>query len=214
MAQSLLLFNALPSRLLHASRLAVLMPIGKPAEVSSHQWDRHCSALLLPDLDSKPVLSLEHPALPLAMLPEPVFDRLLLWCGALLLAPSIQRVISRLDVLEMEQQLGKEAVHFALLQAPNLLKISFESQADLAFSAGQSRGKALSLGAALLAAAFATAPPGIAQRGLLRLPADSVFNTMPLPTAALKNNGQALAVARSITDLLEPQWLSSFPTPQ
>ena len=212
MARDLLLFNALPSRLLHASRWAALMPFGRPAEVSEQQWDRHCSALLLPDLDSEPVLSLSHPALPLAMLPEPVFNQLVLWCGSLLLAPSIRRVISRVDVLEMGQQLGEEAVDFALLKAPELLKISFENQANFAFSAGQSRDKALSLGAALMAAAFTTAPPGIAQRGLLRLPADDVFNTMPLLTAILQNKGQALAVVRSVTDLLEPQWLSSFPT--
>ena len=213
MAHSLLLFNALPSQLLHASRWAALLPLGKPAEISEKQWHRHGSALLLPDLDQDPVLSLDHPALPLAMLPESVFNQLLLWGGALLLAPSIRRVISRAEVREINQQLGQDAVNFALHQAPALLKISFESQVSFNFSAGQSRAEALSLGAALLAAAFASAPRGIAQRGLLRLPIEDTVNARVLPAAEFKNTVQALAVARSITDLLEPQWLSSFPTP-
>ena len=214
MAHSLLLFNALPSQLLHASRWAALMPLGRPSEISDKQWNRHCSTLLLSDLDQDPILSLDHPALPLAMLPEPVFNQLLLWGGTLLLAPSIGRVISKIEVLEINQQLGQDAVNFALYHAPALLKTPFESQTGFAFSAGQSREKALYLGAMLLAAAFATAPPGIALRGLLRLPTEDSLNTMALPAAVFQNNLQALAVARSITDLLEPQWLSSFPTLQ
>ena len=214
MAHSLLLFNALPSRLLHASRWAALLPFGQPPEISATQWSRHCSALLLPTLDREPVLRLDHPALPLAMLPEPAFSQLLLWCGTLLLAPSIARVISRIQVQELDQQLGADAVNFALYQAPVLLKIPFESQAGFAFSASQSREKAQALGAALLASAFTSAPSGIAQRGLLRLPAEGTFNTMALPSSAFHHPSEALKVARSITDLLEPQWLSSFPTPQ
>ena len=212
MAHSLLLFNALPSRLLHASRWAALLPFGKPAEISEAQWIRHSSTLLLPDLDREPVLRLDHPALPLAMLPEPSFNQLLLWCGTLLLAPSIARVISRPDVQALTQQLGQDTVNFALYQAPALLKMTFESQAGFAFSVGQAGEKATALGTALLASAFATAPAGIAQRGLLRLPAEGTFNPIALPQAAFNNTAKALTLARSITDLLEPQWLSSFPT--
>lgn len=216
MAENLIRFNALPSLDLHASRLAELMPLGMPSEINSSLWHRHCSAILLQSLDSQPVLALDDPALPLAMLPAPVFERLTLWSGVLLLAPWIQRTIARAHVLELNSQLGSQAVDFALNTAPGLLKPSNPLQADFLFAVDQSRSQALQFGSALLSAAFATAPPGIAQRGLLRLPADvqdiraKIATTAT--TAALKNDAQALLLARSMTHLLEPAWLSSFPT--
>ena len=212
MAQNLIRFNALPSLNLHASRLAKLMPLGVLSEISPALWNRHCSAILLQSLDSQPVLTLEDPALPLAMLPAPMFERLTLWSGVLLVAPWIQRTIARADVLELNSQLGAEAVNFALNTAPGLLKLSSPPQADFLFAADQSRAQALQLGSALLSAAFATAPPGIAQRGLLRLPADVVDIRAKIATTVLKNDAQALLLARSMTHLLEPAWLSSFPT--
>lgn len=212
MASGLLAFNALPSRFLHGSRMAELMPFGQPPEVLDAQFHRHCSALLLPGLDSQPVLAMEDPALPLAMLPPETFAQLLQLCGVLLLAPSIQRVIARDEARALQQGLGKQAVDFAYFQAPGLLELPFVSQEKTGFTAGQAKAQAVLWGAALLHAAFASAPKNISQRGFLRLPAEAAQLRQQMPAAAVQSNAQALSIARSITQTLEPQWLSSFPT--
>jgi hypothetical protein len=209
-AESLLRFNLLPSLWLHASRERSLLPAGLAQAFeqsgATGGLHRHWSAALIRGLGLAPATQLEDPALPLALLPAESFERLLSWCGLVLLGPRIRQTIARDEVRLLEEQLGDDALRFARTRAaalhasgdgPRLEHANVSAQASL-------------WGSALLAAAFDAAGEPVARRGLLRLPEDAANERFRLP-ASLSQSRQALALARAVLDVQDPEWLSSFP---
>lgn len=208
MAGLLLRFNLEPAWLFHPSRAGEWQAQGADALPQGGTLGRHVSASLLRRLGLARVEGLDDPALPLFMAPAPLFDRLTLCCGLVVLGPSLRRVISRPEVLALQAQLGEAGLRFArtavrLWDAPT--HVAFEPAANGVHE------QALRAGAALLWLAAATAAEPVAQRARLRLPLEAQDAVIDLPHP-LERPANALALALSVLDELEPAWLSSFPT--
>jgi hypothetical protein len=207
LAEALLRFSLLPSLLLHPRRDDAVRSAELKALPALH---RHRSAALLRQHGFDPVLSLDDPALPLALLPPAHFDRLLLLLGAALNAPHIRRTIGREPLTALKAQVGSEGV--AIARAPTAAALSGLPGAPK-WSAAQAAALCTACGAALLALAFDAAAPEVAQRARLRLPPEADALRAPLAAAGLQPE-RALAVARELLQTLEPAWLSSFPAPR
>lgn len=203
LAEALLRFNLLPSTLLHPSREAHAGPVELKALPALH---RHRSAALLKQWGLGPVLSLDDPALPVAMLPQAHFDRLTLLLGAALNAPHVRRTIARVELHQLRQQLGTEGLAAARTPAANALAGMPVAPDWQAANAGTI---CMAWGAALLAQAFDAATPQVAGRARLRLPPQADALRAPLSAAGLQPD-TALKVARELLQTLEPAWLSSF----
>lgn len=219
-------FNVAPSRLVHPSRHAALLPLGwqrwwaagqrasedaGAAESMRRVLHRHWSAALLQQFQLGVVKTTDDPHLPLALAGPALFDRLLLSVGAALFGPAIRRVILRSEVRAIEAQLGPELMNLLRREAADLWPGKDESQQvslppDTAMASRR-------LGAAVLAAAFEGAPAAIAARAQLRLPAEADLASAELPPA-LAVPAAALQFGRSILQVLDPQWLSLFPAPR
>jgi hypothetical protein len=204
LAQALLRFNLLPSHFLHPARDDAVPALALKALPGLH---RHRSAALLKKHGLDPVLSLDDPALPLAMLPEPHFGRLLLLLGAALNAPHVRRTIARHQIALLRQQIGSEGL--AIARTPTAAAL-----AGLPVAPDWEGARAAALcgawGAAVLAHAFDAASPPVAQRALLRLAPEADALRASLVAAGLQPL-RALTVARELLQTLEPAWLSSFP---
>ena len=208
LAESLLSFNLLPSRWIHPTRMAALMPHGwdTQAALSASILHRHLSASLLHDLAPCDLVSLEDPVVPLCLVTESVFEAVALHAGLLVLAPAVRRLIARSEVSDLALEVGAESVDFAR-HAAKPLRSGDQSPA---LSTGRCREQALRLGHALLSLAFDRAQPGLAVRARLRLPADAAMARGDLPPD-LADAGAALAACMGVLRYLEPEWPSSFP---
>ncbi|MES2480736.1 MAG: SctK family type III secretion system sorting platform protein [Pseudomonadota bacterium] len=210
LAGMLLRFNLEPAWLFHPSRQAEWQPEGAQALPAAGSLARHVSGALLRRLGLARVERLDDPALPLFMAPAPLFERLTLCCGLVVLGPSLRRVIARAEVLALQAQLGEDGLRFARAAArlwDAAGPVSMEPAANGVYE------QALRSGAALLWLAAASAAEPVAQRALLRLPVDAQDAVIDLPHP-LERPANALALARSVLDELEPAWLSSFPAPR
>lgn len=205
-AEALLRFNLLPSLLLHPRR----EPSGIDGLPALPSLPRHRSAALLQQQGFDPVMSMDDPALPLALLPPAHLDRLLLLLGAALNAPHIRRTIGRGPLAELKAQVGSEGL--AIARAPTAAALAGLPVAP-DWSPAQAGALCTAWGAALLAHAFEAAAPGVAQRARLRLPPEADALRAPLAAAGLQPE-RALAAARQLLQTLEPAWLSSFPAPR
>jgi type III secretion protein K len=205
LAEALLRFNLLPSLLLHPTREALPARGALKALPALH---RHRSAALLKDLGLSPVLGLDDPALPLAMLPAAHFERLLCLLGAALNAPHLRRTITRDDLAALKSQLGAEGM--AMARSPTAAALAGLPVAP-DWVAAHAAALCLAWGAAVLAQAFDTAAPEVAGRARLRLAPEADALRAPLAAAGLTPE-RALAAALALLHTLEPAWLSSFPT--
>lgn len=204
MAEALLRFNLVPSLLLHPGRDTD----APPAELKSLPGlHRHRSAALLKRHGLDPVLDFEDPALPIAMLPQAHFERLLLLTGAALNAPHIRRTIARSEISELKARLGTEGMAAARTSTAATL-----SGLPVAPDWEPARADVLCMawGAAIVAQAFDAATPPVGRRGRLRLAPEADVLRTPLAAAGLQPE-RALRVARELLQSLEPAWLSSFP---
>jgi type III secretion protein K len=204
LAEALLHFNLLPSLLLHPKRdtTAARELEALPA------LHRHRSAALMKEHGLDPVLDLDDPALPLAMLPDAHFQRLLRLLGAALNAPHIRRTIAREELALLQAQLGDEGL--AAARAPVAAALAGLPVAP-DWNAAQAQTLCMAWGAAVLAQAFDAATPQVGRRARLRLAPEADALRAPLSAAGLLPE-RALALARDLLASLEPAWLSSFPT--
>jgi type III secretion protein K len=205
LAEALLRFNLLPSLLLHPRRDAAGAGAQLKALPALH---RHRSAALLKEHGLDPVLGLDDPALPLAMLPQAHFQRLLLLLGAALNGPHIRRTIAREELSLLKQQLGSEGL--AAARAPAAVALAGLPVAP-DWHPAQAEAVCMAWGAAVLAQAFDAAAPQVARRARLRLAPEADALRAPLSAAGLQPE-RALSIARELLQSLEPAWLSSFPT--
>jgi hypothetical protein len=204
LAESLMRFNLLPSLLLHPRR----DKSGQGELKALAAVQRHRSAALLKEHGLDPVMGLDDPALPLAMLPQQHFDRVLLLLGAALNAPHIRRTIRREEVSLLTSCLGPEAIAIARTPtAAALAGLPVAPDWDVAMAHDQ----CMAWGAAVLAQAFDAAAPQVGRRARLRLAPEADSLRAPLSAAGLGPE-RALAIARDLLHTLEPAWLSSFPT--
>jgi hypothetical protein len=204
LAEALLRFNLLPALSLHPER-ADTSRFPQLDDLPTLQ--RHRSAALLHEHALAPVLGLDDPALPLAMLPDAYFDRLLLLLGATSNARHVRRTIARDDLARLKAQLGEEGL--AVVRMP-LAAAMAGLPGDPEWDADRAAAICKAWGEAVLAQAFEAATPQVGVRAGLRLSpgADAL-------RASFSNLGftpdRALQVARELLHSLEPAWLSSFP---
>lgn len=182
---------------------------------------RHVSAAMLSDaaLGLGWIESPDDPALALCTAPPPLFTAVQRAAGLMMLGPGIRQVISRSDLVLMEQQIGPESMDFVRRVAPRLWIGGTVARVDAAEISAQ----ALAWGGQLLARAWAIASPPVARRGMLRLPpevgavAGTVTGDEFRPgrlSGRLPAPAQALALARAILHELDAVWLSHFPAPR
>lgn len=204
LALALLQFNLLPSLLLHPRR----GPAQAHAELKAlPALHRHRSAALLRQHGLDPVLGLDDPALPLAMLPDAHFNRLLLLLGAALNAPHIRRTIARDEVSLLRDVLGAQAM--AMARAPAATALAGLPVAP-DWDAANAADLCIAWGSAVLCQAFDAAAPAVGRRARLRLAPEADALRAPLAAAGLQPE-RALCIARDVLQTLEPAWLSSFP---
>jgi hypothetical protein len=203
-AEALMRFNLLPSLFVHPDREP---PVDDDAFRALPALHRHRSAELLKEYGFDPVVELGDPALPLAVLPQEHFERLMLLLGAALNAPHIRRTIERNERAVLKEQIGTEGLAAARSEMAAAL-------ANLPLADDWEHERAASIcslwGAALLAVAFDAASPDVGGRGRLRLSPDADSLRVALAAANLTPE-RALAAARDMLQSLEPAWLSSFP---
>ena len=222
-AAAMLSFNLLPSRWLHASRWPALLPPGWPVPAADDEHaHRHCSALLLRQLgrSAAPVTDWQRPEWPLAVLPPPVWDRLLQRLGLVLLQPLLRQLIDGTTLRALATAVGADELRWARQGAPRLpsalqpppavVSLAIASdEPDLPARLPQRLSQwvpQLPLWAAgLLAQATAAAPVPMRQRLALRAPA------APATAPDLAATRAAWALTLTLLDELEPAWRSSFP---
>lgn len=207
LGEALLRFNLQPSRWLHPSRVEDWLPPRLQELLPAVQLHRAASAALLRRAGLRPVRGLEHPVLPICMAGAGLFEDLTLYCGLVWLAPAIRRAIVRAEVAALHAELGARALAYALGARCWLLPAGIEPPALEATV----RAQALRLGSSVLRQAMASAPAEIARRGALRLSADAEREGA---TSILPTTEQAVDLARSVLNELDPAWLSSFPVPR
>jgi hypothetical protein len=215
-AEALLRFNLLPSLSTHPEQLAgrrlpeslrQLLEPGKEA-AAARSLHRHWSRLLRREFGDGAIDEAGDPVLAIALLGEDEFNKLALWCGIAVLAPSIRRFISRDEVAALRLGLGEDGLAFA-----RRALLDFPADAAAPLQPAEVGAQAARLGAALLSVAFEGATPEVAWRARLRLPPDAARARQDLPRS-LANAATALKLAREVTALLDPAWLSSFPVPR
>lgn len=192
----------MPSLSLHATQATALVPETVLAQTAGlPSLHRHWSAELSGKLE--PVLGLDDPILPLAMLPAERFDTLLLYAGALLAGQPIRRCITRALVQAMQAELGDGVLNFTRNRAAAI----HAGLDDLAWRTEAIGADTLALGQVMLAQAFLTATPAVRQRGLLRLPIAASSHAQALALSP----AESLRISLALLQEIEPEWLSLFP---
>jgi hypothetical protein len=146
----------------------------------------------------EPCLDAGRPEWPVALLDPQQMHLLARHVGAALLGPQVRRSLARDEVLHWQQALPGE--YEFVMHAASLLHVP--AIAGLAEAAGDWPCEAL--GCRVIAASVAAAPPALAERVWLKLPAE-------LPELAIAP-AAAHEFVLSIHSILEPQWRSSFAT--
>jgi type III secretion protein K len=213
---SLLQFNLLPSRTLHAARAQALWP----GDAQQGAWlaradvqralERSRSSALLEQLGAsvQPVQDMAQPALPLALAAPALLQALTREAGVLLLNAHLRHTIVRAQVQAASTALGQSALDWARQAAqalhPGLNATQLEPwlQGDLATCAD-------TLGEGVVAQAWQDAPAP------LRLRADwKLSPTADRPEVRAASGlppERARAVCLSLLARLDPPWLSNFP---
>lgn len=204
-AAAMVRFNLQPTRFMHPSRWAALLPPGAPvpadADAAAH---RHASALLLRQLGrgARLVTDWQRPEWPLAVLPQPAWMRLLHRLGLVVVQRALRHTVRGEVLRALAAQVGEPEIAWARTQAPALAAPLEES---LAVPADDWPQRLPLVSTGVLAHALAAAPVPMRARLLLRAPA------APPPRADLGATRAAWALARTLLDEMEPAWRSSFP---
>lgn len=206
-AADMIAFNQLPTRWMHPSRWAALLPPGWPAPQAEHAAaHRHASALLLRQLGQgrTPITDWARPEWPLALLPAPSFTRLLHRLGLVLVQRSLRQAIRGTELRPLAALVGDEELAWARTRAPALAAALEASDASPPLTELPARLPQLAAG--VLAHAIAAAPVPMRLRLLLRAP------VAPPPRPDVDATRAAWALACHLIDDLEPAWRSSFPS--
>lgn len=209
-SERLMIFNLLPSLTLHASRHDEAFPadwvraLCNADAALANAWHRHWSRWILCELglENRPVLSLDPPQLKVALLSTDALRACAAHAGALLCAPRLRRTIDGAEVRTLHAALGREVVNFAVSSAAQALHDGIAASSD--WTLASTVQAAQKLGWVLLRDAMRGATDEIALRGELKLPRD-------LDPAPVLQPEAALALVLSMLEILDAEWLSSFP---
>ena len=214
---AMLSFNLLPSRWLHASRWAALLPAGwEPPADGDGARHRHCSALILRHLGpaSEAVTDWQRREWPLAVLPAARWTQLLRRLGLLLMQRRLRHTIRGDEARALAAAVPPADLAWVRGPVPRVaaaatlqrwLAAQDEALARLPLA---DHGAALPrLGAALLAQATAPVPAPMRARLTLRAPDAAEA----IDAGAAAGPEAAFALVLSVLEELDPPWLSSFP---
>lgn len=217
--QAWLSFNLSPARWVHPAWRSRLLPEAiarlleeRASSDAASQLMRHWSGAMLRTPEMAPVETVDDPALPLALLDGTTLARLVRRCGLAVLAPSICRVITRDDVALLAAELGEDDLRFARQVAP-AIRPGGAVQAGFPVPSAVAVADATRLGLAILSLVFEQAAPPVRARARLRLPPGTDQAAPELPSD-LADGATALRLARQVLLEIDPEWLSSFPTPR
>ncbi|AWP74429.1 SctK family type III secretion system sorting platform protein BscK [Bordetella bronchiseptica] len=210
LSERLMIFNLLPSLTLHASRHDETFPadwvraLCNADAALANAWHRHWSRWILCELGllNQPVLSLDPPQLKVALLSTDALRTCAAHAGALLCAPRLRRAIDGAEVRTLHAALGRDVMNFAVSSAARALHDGLAASSDWTLAATVQAAQ--KLGWALLRDAVQGAADEIALRCALKLPRD-------LDPAPVLPPEEALALALSMLEILDAEWLSSFP---
>lgn len=206
-AAAMISFNQLPSRWLHASRWAALLPPGARVpgddDTAAH---RHASALILRQLGAAaaPVTDWQRPEWALAVLPTPGWLRLLQRLALVRVQPLLRQIIRGDELRAVAAQIGADDLAWARQRAPRLPSALEEAAFDPP-PLPQLSARLPVMAAGLLALATGAAPAPMRQRLALRAPVPAPHRPDVGATRA------AWALTLTLLDELEPAWRSSFP---
>ncbi len=179
--------------------------------IDSARLERHTSRAILATLgkDEQVVDGFTDPALPLFMPSNRRFEELRVACGLVVLGPAIRRIITRPELEALRNELSAAEVDFARTAGSRCWP---GDDAVLPLPGGNVRACARSLGTGVLRHAAQGASKAVACRAHLRLADDADGSSLEVPPA-LTDTATALALARSILQELDPEWISLFPNP-
>lgn len=182
----MLVFNFLPSLTLHASwKVTFGIPLADTqGQATSSAWHRHCSQLILHQLDlfDRPVLDDGHPATTLALLTPDVLARLSLGLGAVVLAPQLRCVIDGRSVRELRALLGESMLDFACRRGQS--KAVPDWCAGLANTTDSWHDRISAVGRSALSVAWCEAGPALSLRAGLKLDKKPVLD-LPLEPSVM-----------------------------
>lgn len=185
---ALLVFNQLPSRHLHPSRIPAVVQAalqrlqGVPAALDA--WHRHWSQQLLRerDLTDRPVPPVARPELSLALLPSAELCALAQRIGTVLCAPRLRATIAGNEVRAVADALPPDLLQLARVDAAAIHPGLPDSRRwDLARTLASIDG----LGRGVLMAALRPAGEALALRAELKLPDSPVLDAPLAPADAL-----------------------------
>lgn len=217
LAGAFLGFNLLPAGLMHASWEQEPTAACAP-DVRNDLWPggrrrrtRHASMAILRGFpkDQALVDGFADPTLPVFMASQEGFDRLAMFCGLVLLIPSIRRIITRDELQALRAELSESELQFA--RGGGARWVPADLDPPLMVSIGHVHQQARDLGDEVLLFAIEQALPPVACRARLRLPVNLSTESPRLPPV-LRDGGKALALARGVLQELDPEWLALFPT--
>lgn len=171
---------------------------------------RQASAEFLRDRNPGIISTLDDPLLPLFMAEQSTFDRLLRYCGLLVLGLAIRRVIVRDEVQALQAELEPLELVFARKVAPGLWIGGAPPRCEAPLAFTELGGQVAAAGAGLLFLAAQAASAPVAQRALLRLPGHAKDDVLGLPES-LADRQVAAKLALSVLEYLDAPWLSAFP---
>lgn len=170
-AQAMLAFNLQPSRWLHPTRWAALLPNGwrAPADDDAARH-RHASRLVLRQLGAAaaPVTDWTRPEWPLAVLPQPAWARLLQRLGLVVAQPELRLTVHGAALRALVADIGEAELAWARQLAPE--RPPALPLPDELPPLPQLGPRLARLGADALAHATAAAPAPMRQRLALRAP--------------------------------------------
>lgn len=221
LAADFLRFNLLPAYLLGAfwqgERRMDVPPVrpepvvGAVPGIDPARLARHASRAILATFEKEEqvVDGFSDPALPVVMSSDEDFGRLVVACGLVVLGPSIRRIITRIELEALRRELSAQEIDFARTVGFRLWGGDGFAMPPLA---GKIREQAWGLGIQMLRYALQLSSKAVMRRANLRLADGPQVQPHELP-ATLRDGATALALARSVLQELDPEWISLFPNP-
>ena len=209
----LLEFNLLPSRNLHAERMAALFKVHEIPGALLQQPEvmralhSRLSARLLAELGdySTPVLDLDQPAMPLALLPGDGLARLAKLAGTMLIGKHLRHAIDRNAVLQARVDLGADRVTWAIRHAEQIHPGLDDASRWLG---GGWAAAADLLGNGFIALAWQDAPVSLRLRADWRL--SPSIDDLQVRQASAMTCSAARECCLNLLSQMEPEWLSNF----
>ena len=211
--------NLAPAPWVHASHwpqvlppeMKVLLDEDTPELLRRAAWCQ-ANACVLSHFELTPLVDDTDPCLSAALLPQPTWDRWVLYCGLLALRPQVRRVIAGHEVQALRAHWGDEGLQFARRQEAPAPDPDAPGAGDAlaALMPDEAGAQATQLGQAVVNSASAQASEPVARRLRLRLPVDAGVGAFYL-SSLWTESARAWQAARAVLQEIDPSWCSLFP---